>query len=142
MATAALLAGSCTPAGNAGFVKRTTSAANDHIMLVGEMPQTFGYRRLTALSGIYPDLGVFLSQQGYPDFLAETNKGGNRYLILYYLEARQAFACRSGEGKSTQVEFSGPYPVTDREFGTLDGLRSKAISAPPGNPERFSRALN
>ena len=99
-------------------------------MFIREQPQTFGHQRLTALSGIYPDLNFFLTQEKFPQFMAETNKSGNRYLILYYLEKRQAFACRSGEGKSRQVEFSGPYPVTDREFTTLDGLRKKALSAP------------
>lgn len=129
-ASAALLVASCGPQDNEGFVKSTTSAANDHIMFVRHEPQTFGHKRLSAMSGIYPDLGTFLNQQGYPEFLAETNKSGNRYLILYYLPSRSAFACRSGVGNSRQVEFSGPYPVTDREFTTLDALRKKAVSDP------------
>lgn len=129
-AITALLASSCAHTGNDGFVRRTTSAANGHIMFVRQDPQTFGHQRLAALSGIYPDLGIFLDQQGYPGFLAETNKSGNRYLILYYLGSRQAFACRSGTGKSRQVEFSGPYPVTNGEFATLDKLRKKAESSP------------
>jgi hypothetical protein len=58
-----------------------------------------------------------------PDFLAETNKGDNRYLILYYLDSRRAFACRTDSGSSSRVEFSGPYPVTDSEYKTLSGLR-------------------
>lgn len=126
----ALLLPSCAPPSNVGFVKRTTSAANDHIMYVREDPQTFGHKRLTALADVYPDLGVFLSQQQYPDFVAETNKGGNRYLILYFLSRREAFACRSGAGTSRQVEFSGPYPVTKTEFTTLDQLRKNASSTP------------
>ncbi len=142
VATAALLASSCTPAGNAGFVRRTTSAANDHIMFVQEQPQTFGHKRLTAMSGIYPDLQIFLTQQGFPDFLAETNKSGNRYLILYYLGVRKAFACRSGAGKSHQVEFSGPYPVTDREFATLDGIRKKALSVSIETRKNFACISN
>lgn len=118
---------SCTPpAGSSGFVKLTTAAANDHIMYVRQNPETFGHQRLTALARLYPDLGIFLHLQGTPDFLAETNKGGNRYLILYFLKPREAYACRSGLGKSRQVEFSGPYPVTDNEFKTLDDLRKKA----------------
>lgn len=129
-ATATLLAPSCAHTGNDGFVRRTTSAANDHIMFVRQAPQTFGHQRLTALSGVYPDLGIFLNQQGYPDFLAETNKSGNRYLILYYPGSRKAFACRSGTGKSRQVEFSGPYPITDGEFATLNNLREKSGSTP------------
>lgn len=123
-----LMLASCSPSGTnpARFVRRTTSAANDHIMLVRATPPTFGFQRLAAFSSLYPDLAIFLDQQGYPEFLAETNKGENRYFILYYLETRKAFACRSGGGKSRQVEFSGPYPITDKEAKTLRDLRNKA----------------
>jgi len=125
-----LLCGACAPTGHnaAGYVRRTTSAANDHIMLVRHAPPTFGFQRLSALSTLYPDLGIFLNQEGYPEFLAETNKGENRYLILYYIGPRKAFACRSGAGNSRQVEFSGPYPVTEKEVRTLQDLRDKAES--------------
>jgi hypothetical protein len=99
-------------------------------MYVRAQPETFGHKRLAALSQFYPDLGVFLERDSFPDYLAETSKGENRYLILYYLGAREAYACRSGEGRSRQVEFSGPYPITDREFRTLDGIRRNANSAP------------
>ncbi len=105
-------------------------------MLVRAEPSTFGYTRLSALAGYYPDLAEFLRQEGLPDFLAETSKGENRYLILYYLQARKAFACRSGAGASRAVEFSGPYPVTDNEFKTLDGLRKSSLPHPFPNPEK------
>lgn len=118
-----LFCGSCSSVGNSAFLGSTSAAANDHIMFVRQNPPTFGFQRLTALSVRYPDLGVFIGQQGWPDFLAETNKSGNRYLILYYLESRKAFACRSGSGNSRQVEFSGPYPVTENEHRTLSELR-------------------
>ncbi len=123
---AALLSGSCVQGTQSMHVRRTSSAANNHIMLVREEPMTFGYQRLSTLSRIYPDLQVFLAQQGAPDFLAETSKGENHYLILYFLKSRKAFACRSGTGDSTEVEFSGPYPVTDREAATLKSLRQKS----------------
>ncbi len=125
-----LLVGSCSHDGQSMYVRRTSSAANDHIMLVREQPVTFGYKRLSALSRIYPDLQVFLAQQGPPDFLAETNKAENHYLILYYLKSRKAFACRSGTGGSREVEFSGPYPVTDREAATLRSLMQRSGQAP------------
>ncbi len=125
--TAILLScGSCAPISNSAFITSTTAAANDHIMLVRQNPATFGFRRLAALSLRHPDLTAFTSLHGIPDFLAETNKGGNRYLILYYLGARKAFACRTDSAGSAQVEFSGPYPVTDNEFHTLSGLRDTA----------------
>lgn len=116
--------------GNSAFLSRTTSAANDHIMLVRQNPPSFGAQRLSALSVRHPDLAVFIQVHGIPDFLAETNKGENRYLILYYLAARKAFACRSDSGNSRQVEFSGPYPITESEFRTLSRLN------PPGTAVR------
>jgi len=119
----ALFSGSCAPVSNSTFLISTTAAANDHIMLVRQNPPTFGFRRLAALSIRHTDLAAFTHLHGTPDFLAETNKGDNRYLILYYLGARKAFACRTDSGGSTQVEFSGPYPVTESEFRTLSGLR-------------------
>lgn len=122
----ALLCGSCAPASNTAYLINTTAAANDHIMLVSQNPPTFGFRRLTALSIRHTDLVVFTRIHGMPDFLAETNKGDNRYLILYYLSARKAFACRTGSGGSTQVEFSGPYPVTKNELHTLSQLSNPA----------------
>lgn len=134
-ATAACLSGialfcaSCAPVGNSAFLSRTKSAANDHIMLVRQNPPSFGYQRLSALSVRHPDLAVFIGVQGIPDFLAETNKGENRYLILYYMSKRKAFACRSDSGQSRQVEFSGPYPITESEFRTLSRL-SQPGSAP------------
>lgn len=121
----------CSPSGSpVGYVRRTTSAANDRIMVVRSAPPTFGHQRLSALAAVYPDLGIFITQQGLPGFFAETNKGGNRYLILYYAGSRKAFACRSGEGNSRQVEFSGPYPITEKEFQTLENLRKKGDSEP------------
>ena len=91
-------------------------------MLVRKNPPSFGFRRFSALSVRHPDLAVFTARHGLPDFLAETNKGGNRYLILYYLGARSAFACRTDSRGSIQVEFSGPHPVTESEFHTLSKL--------------------
>jgi hypothetical protein len=126
LTAAALLCCACYPVGNTTFLQRSAAAANDHIMLVRRAPPTFGFQRLSALATAYPDLGIFLRQSGDPDFLAETNKSGNRYLILYYTKSRKAFACRTGEGRSRQVEFSGPYPITDGELRTLQGLRTRS----------------
>lgn len=120
----AMEATSCSPVGSSGYLRRTSSAANDHIMFVRENPPTFGFKRLRALADNYPDLGLFIRSKGLPTFLAETKKGGNRYLILYYPETRQAFACRSGTQHSREVEFSGPYPITDGEMETLGKLQN------------------
>ncbi|QTN32303.1 hypothetical protein HZ994_08150 [Akkermansiaceae bacterium] len=123
LAAIALACGSCIPVSNSTYIMGTTAAANDHIMFVRQAPPTFGFRRLAALSIRHPDLAAFTRIHGMPDFLAETNKGDNRYLILYYLGPRKAFACRTDSGKSSRVEFSGPYPVTESEYKTLAGLR-------------------
>ena len=60
-----------------------------------------------------------------PDFLAETSNRGRSYYILYYLKNRQAFASRTRAGQGKSLEFAGPYPVTDKEFETLDAIRRK-----------------
>lgn len=126
LAFVSLLCGGCLPGTNSSYLQRTSGSANDHIMLVRRDPPTFGYQRLAAHAIALPDLGVFLRQTGEPDFLAETNKSGNRYLILYYTKSGKAFACRTGGDGSRQVEFSGPYPITAGEKRTLQGLRDRS----------------
>ncbi|MFK7851459.1 MAG: hypothetical protein AB8D78_10820 [Akkermansiaceae bacterium] len=124
-----LIGPSCTQSGSASFLQRTNAQAKDHIMLVRQEPPTFGFRRLVALSDYYPDLPVFLKSKGLPGFMAETSRGGNRYLILYYTEIREQFAVRSGDGASRQVEFSGPYPITEKEIKALGKLRQGGNTA-------------
>lgn len=116
----------CMPGTNSSYLQRTSRSANDHIMLVRREPPTFGFQRLVAHAVAHPDLGIFLRQSGDPDFLAETNKSGNRYLILYYTRSGEAFACRTGGDGSRQIEFSGPYPITPGEKRTLQDLRDRS----------------
>jgi hypothetical protein len=104
------------------YLSGTNFAAKNHIMLVRREPPTFGLFRLSALARKYPNLAEFLKKPGYPDLLAETEKGKDRYLILYYLKSRKAFACRTGQYLSKQVEFSGPYPITNGELKTLSSI--------------------
>lgn len=106
------------------FLADTSPIAKDWIMYVRETPPTFGFLRLRALLERYPDLSAFIAEKGSPDFLAETEKGDNYIAVLYYLEKRQAYACRCGAGLSREVEFSGPYPITDGEAKTLGALRN------------------
>ena len=101
-------------------------------MLVRNEPPSFGFQRLTTQSAVYPDLQVFVSQRGLPNFLAETGTGDRRYFILYYLADREAFACRTRPENQRSVEFAGPYPITDREFRLLDGFRRDPTRRPPG----------
>ncbi len=126
LALITLLCGGCLPGTRSSFLQRTSGSANDHIMLVRRDPPTFGFQRLAAHAIAHPDLGIFLRQKGDPDFLAETNKSGNRYLILYFTGSSKAFACRTGGDGSRQVEFSGPYPITAGEAKTLQGLRDRS----------------
>ena len=124
----AMLAGlsSCGSLENSGYLYQTAGAANDHIMLVGENPVTFGYQRLQALSIRHPDLAAFMKQQGYPRYYAETKNAGDNYFILYYPKKREAFACRSMSKSSQKIEFSGPYPITHNELATLRKLETGA----------------
>jgi hypothetical protein len=114
---------SCAPIGEIWLRGNTSAAANDQIMLVRQQPPSFGYLRLGTQSLAYPDLAVFVKKQGVPDFLAETHNRARHYFILYYLNERKAFACRSRSGNRGAVEFAGPYPITRREFQLLDGFR-------------------
>ena len=74
----------------------------------------------------YSRLGVFIAQTSDPDFLAEINENGDRYLILYYTRSSKAYACRIGGDDSRQVEFSGPYSITKGEARTLQDLRNRS----------------
>jgi hypothetical protein len=127
---ASLALGGCAAVGDAWEMGRTGAAANDHIMLVRQEPPTLGYRRLVSQSGVYPDLGEFLTQRGEPDFLAETNSSERHYLILYYLDKREAFSCRTRAPRTREVEFAGPYPITDREYQTLSGYKRQGTPRP------------
>ncbi len=128
VAAAGLLASSCAQVSDTWM----SVAARDQMMLVRSEPPSFGYQRLTTQSQTYPDLAVFVSQRGLPDFLAETGNQDRLYLILYYLKKRQAFACRTRSGNSRAVEFAGPYPITDKEFRMLDGFRRDPSRQPAG----------
>ncbi len=103
-----------------------TAAAKDQIMLVRNDPPSFGYQRLVSQARVYPDLGLFVTKHGVPDFLAETGNHERRYFILYYLNTRHAFACRTRSGNRGDVEFAGPYPITDGEYKLLSGFRHSA----------------
>lgn len=115
---------SCGSLENTGYLYQTAGAAHDHIMLVRQNPETFGYQRLHALSKRYPDLAVFIESKGQPRYYAETTNSGDRYFILYYPKKREAFACRSTARSSQKLEFSGPYPITHNELATLQKLEA------------------
>lgn len=71
------------------------------------------------------DLKIFIGQTGMPDFLAEASSGNREYLIFYYLDRRQAFACRTTGRATGAVEFTGPYAMTPGELRLLKEAKSK-----------------
>jgi len=114
---------SCARMNDALVESGMSAAANDQIMLVRKQPESFGYQRLDMQSRAFPDLGIFVTKNGLPDFLAETHNRERHYFILYYLEDRQAFACRSRASQGGAVEFAGPYPITKGEYRLLSEFR-------------------
>jgi len=125
IAAACFLLGGCADFEESGLPGSASSMARNQMMLVRQEPPTFGYYRLTSLARIYPDLAFFIKNQGDPDFLAETDAASRDYFILYYLEPRHAYACRTRAGKKQGIEFAGPYPITDKEYRILNGFRSE-----------------
>jgi len=98
-------------------------------MLIRDNPPSFGQQRLISQMGVYPDLRIFVAKRGVPDFLAEMTNRDRHYLILYYLQSRQAFACRVQRSETRDIQFAGPYPVTPKEYRTLQGFRHQADRA-------------
>ncbi len=123
---------SCSTFEDSGLPGSASSMARNQIMWVDRERESFGYYRLQSQRRAFPDLDVFLRQNGTPDFLAETSDDRRRYFILYYLGSRKAFACRTALGRDRLLEFSGPYPVSDREAGMLARLKQGRSSAPAG----------
>lgn len=123
IAILALGAASCARLENAVMEQAMGAIAQNQIMLVRKEPPSFGRQRLESLAVTFPDMARFMKLKGEPEFLAETGGRQQRYFIFYYLKKRQAFACRTRDDNRAAVEFSGPYPITDKEFRLLDEFR-------------------
>ena len=126
IAACGLLATSCGTVSKAYISRREASTAHNQMMLVRKSPDTLGYRRLMAKSEESGDLKLFIDQTGVPDFLAEANSSDREYLIFYYLDRHQAFACRTKGRRSGEVEFAGPYKMTSGELRLLKAAKLKA----------------
>lgn len=124
-----LLLAACTPVRRGWDAGWTERAAQDRIMLVRNAPETLGHRRLVYQSAAHPNLDVFLKEKGYPDFIAETSSDDRQYLILYYLDSKNAFACRTRRGPGEAIDFAGPYTMTDRETKVLRELQENSSHA-------------
>jgi hypothetical protein len=134
---ALLMLASCASFEESGLPGSASSMAHNQIMVVRSEPSTFGHYRLTSLMRIYSDLDLFIAKHGMPDFLAETHNERQHYFILYYLKQRQAYAARTRPPQRGRLEFSGPYPVTDKEKKTLQELRespAKELGEPRRSP--------
>jgi hypothetical protein len=125
----ALLLTACVPVRRGWDAGWTERAAQDRIMLVRQAPETLGHRRLVYQSAAHPDLGTFLGSRGLPDFIAETSSDDRQYLILYYLDSKRAFACRTRRSAGAAIDFAGPYPMTERETKTLREMQRDSRAA-------------
>lgn len=118
----------CAPyraAWNSGW---TETEANNSIMLVIADPPTLGWRRVQNHATLHPEFQVLLNQLGSPDCIAESTQDRRHYLILYYLKKREAYSCRNDtRSVSKPMEFSGPYPITDKEYRLLSDFQKKAL---------------
>jgi len=119
------LAGSCATFEESGLPGSAASMARDQIMPVIAEPESFGHYRLVSLMRIYPDMGLFVARRGMPEFLAETGNARQLYFILYYPAAMQAYAARTRAPNRKRLEFAGPYPITQKEKRTLEGLKKR-----------------
>jgi hypothetical protein len=106
----------------------TERAAQDRIMLVRNDPETLGHKRIVYQASFHPDFAKFLQNSGEPDFIAETSSETRQYMILYYLDSKNAFACRSWRGSDQRVEFAGPYPMTKKETELLEKLKADSVN--------------
>ena len=118
---ACLLLSNCMPGAWSDGVVR------DRIMLVNESPETVGYRQITELAATRPDLVQFFDRHGLPDFIAETASDDRRYVVLYYLKPKHAFALRTWSGTVDPVDFAGPYPMTQKEIQTLSEMKQEFV---------------
>jgi hypothetical protein len=141
-ASAAMLwfAGGCATFEESGLPGSASSMARNQIMLVRSEPESFGHYRLVSLRRNYPDLDLFVAKRGTPDFLAEASNGGQKYYILFYLNERQSYSARTRAPHPKRLEFSGPYPITDKERRTLNEMKGQH-QVNPVVPRSASRQL-
>lgn len=103
----------------------------NQMMLIRRDPPSYGFQRLEAQKRNFPDIGHFVKKKGTPDFMAEANNANGHYFIFYYLRVRHAFICRTSVGKGENVQFAGPYPVTDKEYRVLNDFSNSFSQRSP-----------
>jgi hypothetical protein len=123
-----LLLAQCAQFDAAWKTGRTDALAENRIMLVIEQPESLGFKRLRYAAELNPEFPEFLAQIGKPDCIAETTHGDRHYMILYQIDQRRAYSCRTDPFRSTQpMQVSGPYPITQNEYKTLHDLKNRAL---------------
>lgn len=106
---------------------RTDALAENQIMLVLEKPESLGWKRLKYATELHPEFAFFLEKIGRPDCIAETTQGDRHYMICYQLNQRRAYSCRSIlDRPSIPMQVSGPYPMSQKEYSTLNELKNRA----------------
>jgi hypothetical protein len=122
--TMALILSNCASyraAWNSGW---TEKEANDSIMIVRETPSTLGWKRLRYFSTLHPECKPYFARMGTPDCIAESTRARQHYLIVYYLDRRQAFSFRNNTRAVSQpIEVAGPFPITRKEYRLLHALK-------------------
>lgn len=132
--TSAVLS-SCQTTGNSKQLYATSAEANNKMMLLNKNVDTFGERRMTALSENYPSVATFLKHKGKPRYFAESMEDDDHMIVFYYPEHRKAYGCRYAIGSTTDMEFVGPFPITDQEMDHLSELEN-------GKSKRFTMNPN
>lgn len=122
----------CGTVSHAWAEHRDESAASNHMMLVRESPASLGYRRLMTKAAHAEDLKIFVDRTGLPDFMAEADSSDRKYLIFYYLDRHEAFACRTKNGGAGELEFAGPYSMSTGELRLLRAAKDQSEQALAG----------
>lgn len=115
---------SCQLTGKSKQLYATSSEANNKIMSLNKNVKTIGERRIKALSENYPSVATFLENKGNPKYLAESIEHDDHMIVFYYPEEKKAYACRYAIGSTTEMEFSGPFPITDQEMAYLQKVEN------------------
>lgn len=113
-------------------------AVNEHSMgPVIAKPQSPAHKVLSEEAELTPRLKSFLAEKKYPQFASFQSDGVGGLIILYYLNAKQAYAVfLPNLGDRRKVDIKGPEPVGPKALRMLRALyevseASNELTAPP-----------
>lgn len=113
---------SCHLFGTKPHLYHTAAAANDKMMFLNDDVDALGSRRIDAITKTYPNVAEFLEDKGRPTYFAESMNKDDHMIVFYYPENKEAYACRYAIGSTTEMEFSGPFPIAPDEMKQLRRL--------------------